>query len=262
MFRSRPWCLNDAHLILKEWPNDMAISEVTFETSTFFIQVHGLPPAYLHEGTARMIGNKDGLLNTSSINRKCVVANIFLRFRVEIKVLNPLPVVYFMERSNGNDVWIQFKFERLSDFCFSCGSLDHVRERCSNKDPLIVTTPNRISARLFGPWLRAYHKGSVLFINTSERSHGSDEEEGEKALDTGFLQITSRENKEKGKDGQSSKNVTYNLNAMMEFNSARSMNPELDFLDMSVKQLQLGQQDWFQAMVMEQLSMPGFDIAS
>lgn len=155
VFRSRPWCLNGAHLVLKEWPNDQSISEITFETSTFFIQIHGLPPAFLHEATSQMIGNRVGTIHPSSINRRCVVANKYLRFRVEINVSNPLPVGYFMERSNINDIWIQFKFEHLSNLCFKCGRIDHVRGRCKTKEPMVVTTPNMITARLFGPWLRA-----------------------------------------------------------------------------------------------------------
>lgn len=37
IFRNRPWCLNGAHLILKEWPSDKALNEISFDTSTFYL---------------------------------------------------------------------------------------------------------------------------------------------------------------------------------------------------------------------------------
>lgn len=91
IFRSRPWCLNWVHMILKEWPSELSFSEIQFNTSTFIIQIHELPPMYLHEGTTRMIGNKVGYKHPNSINRRCVVARCFLRFQVDIKVKKPLP---------------------------------------------------------------------------------------------------------------------------------------------------------------------------
>lgn len=36
VFRNRHWCLNGAHLILKEWPDDKALNEISFNTFTFF----------------------------------------------------------------------------------------------------------------------------------------------------------------------------------------------------------------------------------
>lgn len=50
---------------------------------------------------------------------------------------DPLPASFFLDRNNGNEVWIQFKLERLVDLCFSCGSLGHVRSM--TKVPVIVT---------------------------------------------------------------------------------------------------------------------------
>lgn len=47
-------------MILKEWSAKKAIREINFDTSTFFIQVHGLPPTFLDEKSARLIGSKIG----------------------------------------------------------------------------------------------------------------------------------------------------------------------------------------------------------
>lgn len=170
IFRNWPWSLNGAHLNLKQWPEDKALNEISIDTSTFYLQVHGLPPQYIHPRTARLIGGKVGSIHPSSINRKCVVANRFLRFRAEILVINPLSAGFFMERNDGNDLWIQFKLERLSDFCYTCGLIDHVTGKCNSKAPMIVTNPNGLSAKLFGPWMRAENNDTLCFINAPVRA--------------------------------------------------------------------------------------------
>lgn len=133
------------------------------------MQVHGLPPVYLHKGTAILISGKLDFIHPNSINRWVVVSYRYICFLVEIKVDNPLPVGFFLDRANGNNIWIQLKWERLSDFCYKCKLLDHVTGWCKNSDPVIVTNPNGILAKLFGPWLRAANNGSILFINNLEQ---------------------------------------------------------------------------------------------
>lgn len=95
VFKNRPWCLNKAHLILKELPSELFLSEIAFDTSTFYIKIHGLPPMYLHESTTRMIGSKVGFIHQSSINRRCMVARRFVHFRVEISIRIPLLADFF-----------------------------------------------------------------------------------------------------------------------------------------------------------------------
>lgn len=80
IFTNRPWFLNGAHLILKEWPAERMLSEISFETSTFFFQVHGLPPGFLHNEMAKMVANKVGVMLHSPIGKRCVIANRYLRF--------------------------------------------------------------------------------------------------------------------------------------------------------------------------------------
>lgn len=147
---------------------EKSLREISFDTSTFYVQVHGFPPVYLHEKSATSIGNKICEVHHNTINRRCIVVQRYLRFRVDILIKSPIPAWYFMMRNNGNDLWIQFKFERLLDFCYRCGLLTHVIGRCNNKVPTLVTTPNGISAKLFGPWIRAENGGTLEFINMSE----------------------------------------------------------------------------------------------
>lgn len=99
-----------------------------------------------------------------------MVANRYLQLKINLGIRNPLPVGFFQDRLNGDEDWIQFKYERLFDFCYKCGSISHVTEKCQFGVQGIVTTNNGITAKLYGPWLRAEENGSLCFINLPEES--------------------------------------------------------------------------------------------
>lgn len=52
IFRGRHWFLDWAHLILKEWSHDLALKELSLDTTNITMQVHSLLPRFLHEDTA------------------------------------------------------------------------------------------------------------------------------------------------------------------------------------------------------------------
>lgn len=84
IFNSRPWNINRAHLILKEWSEDEPLSNLAFKTSTFFIQIHGLPPKRLNEKNTFKIGSMIGELLL--FNVKVVVAQYLLRVQLDLMV--------------------------------------------------------------------------------------------------------------------------------------------------------------------------------
>lgn len=98
----------------------------------------GLAPTYLHSGTALKIGKEIGEVHLETINNRSAVA-----------VNRPVPAgSFFQGRDEGREVWIQFKLERLPDFCFKCGFLDHVTGRCSFQEPTTITTGAGLMAKL------------------------------------------------------------------------------------------------------------------
>lgn len=95
IFKGQPWSFNGAHIILKEFPEKLSLKEISFDTSTFTIQVHGLPFTFIHAETAEKIGNMIGVFHHDSLTKRCMVANSYLRFRVDIKVDSPIPAGFF-----------------------------------------------------------------------------------------------------------------------------------------------------------------------
>nr|POF25061.1 hypothetical protein CFP56_60412 [Quercus suber] len=55
-FSMRPWSCKGKHLILKRWSLDTTWQEIDFNTSTFWVQIHGLPALWRSESNLRRIG--------------------------------------------------------------------------------------------------------------------------------------------------------------------------------------------------------------
>lgn len=153
-------------MILKEWPETMAITKVPFETTTFIIQIHGLPPLFLHVGTAKLIGKRVESVHEESISKKCMVAQHFLRFRIDIEMGKPIQAGYFLRNNSDDEHWVQFKYERLGDFCCKCGMLDHITGRCSFAKLATIMSVDGATAQLYGLWIKSEHGGDLLFVNT------------------------------------------------------------------------------------------------
>ncbi|XP_060673266.1 uncharacterized protein LOC132803771 [Ziziphus jujuba] len=56
VWNRRPWTINGAHLALKEWDPVMSVQDFDFSSSTFWVQIHGLPLQYLNKDNAIKIG--------------------------------------------------------------------------------------------------------------------------------------------------------------------------------------------------------------
>lgn len=167
IYKIRPWSLNGANLILKVWSNDKILREISFNTTTLWLQIHELPPSIMHEGATEKIGSRVSTLHQETVNRKSVVAHRFLRVRMDISVKNSIPADYFYERADGDELWVQFKYERLPDFCFHCGFLDHVTGKCSFSNLATITSAHGVTAKVYGPWLKAEVAESLDFVNIS-----------------------------------------------------------------------------------------------
>lgn len=80
---------------------------------------------------------------------------------------NPIQTGSFVDRED-DELWIQFKFERLPNFYFQCGMIDHVTGRCNFGNPTTLTSSYCVSAWIYGLWLKAEVAENLNFVNTPE----------------------------------------------------------------------------------------------
>ncbi|KAL4353640.1 hypothetical protein GQ457_06G004930 [Hibiscus cannabinus] len=145
-----PWSINNKLLILKEWPKEATLEEIDFSLAEFWVQIHNVPMALLNGNNAEKIGKLFPKFIKSNIDAEQSVRwdgqlRIFVAFRIE----DPLKTGFILNRSSFNPIEVSFKYERLPEFCFSCGRLGHAEKEC-------WYDYNRYTrAGKYGPWLRA-----------------------------------------------------------------------------------------------------------
>lgn len=108
-----------------------------------------------------------GKVLAKTINKRCIVAHSYIRIRVDIPIQDPIPARFFFARTD-DEIWVQFKYEKLLDFCFKCDLLDHVTGRCRFGTQATLTSDHEISAMIYGPWLKAEVAGCLNFVNRSK----------------------------------------------------------------------------------------------
>ena len=94
------------------------------------MQLHNVPKNSLTQETEEVVGNIIGttirVADLEDDGEGCE----FLRVMVAMNITKPLPCCCKL-RSEGKHIgWALLKFERLLNFCYWCGRVDHVEKDC------------------------------------------------------------------------------------------------------------------------------------
>lgn len=102
-------------------------------------------------------------------------ARHFLLIRVDFNTLSRLSSGCFIKNEDETRLWIWFRYERLPDFCYSCGFLDYTELACS----LWKSTSEQDSALrpVYVEWLRA-GRGGFAHGSHAQSAHSSKKSNG------------------------------------------------------------------------------------
>jgi hypothetical protein len=126
-----PWNIKGSPLFLKRWFEEDAIEDLDFTKAPYWVQVHNLPLELMTVDNARNIGESLGeLLEVDNLDAHIPARKGFLRVRVLLNLLNPLILGFTHHRPPKTPLWIQYSYERLSDYCYICGRIGHVSIGC------------------------------------------------------------------------------------------------------------------------------------
>jgi hypothetical protein len=163
-FNRRPWTFKGAHLVLKTCSPKLSWRELDFSSSTFWVQVHGLPLLWRMKDNIVRIGQKIGYVHeVDFISDHNPHWRKFVRARVEINISKPLKPGIFLPRPGLNDVWIGLKYEKLSDLCHKCGTIGHTKKDC-NHVKLLISNQYGFRFSAYGAWIRTENDMEPLDI--------------------------------------------------------------------------------------------------
>nr|XP_004293591.2 PREDICTED: uncharacterized protein LOC101309803 isoform X2 [Fragaria vesca subsp. vesca] len=126
---SGPWNIDDRLMNVVPWPRELAIEDIDFSPIQFWIQIHFLPLGMLSEGSARNIGRKVG--RVIEIEDPIRIPRSFLRLKVVVDGKKPLYPGFWHGPARKK---IRVKYEKLCDFCYSCGRIGHPMRLCKWDD--------------------------------------------------------------------------------------------------------------------------------
>ena len=122
----------------------MVVEDLDFSSLLIWIQVHNIPIEYMSKENAIEIGALVGeVLDVDFTGNGEVCISKFLIVKVEVKVDDPLRSGFYLGRSPQPDLWIQFKYERVAEFCYKCGRLRHLKARCLKVNHIDAQVPSK-----------------------------------------------------------------------------------------------------------------------
>lgn len=158
----------DKHLVVfQRYDFSFPTRSLRFTTTTFWVQIHGLPISMLEPETAIEIGETIGTVSLSE-HVKEMIGGDFLRVRVEIDVTKPLYRGRKIAINDSEVVWVSLKYEKLSNFCYWSGRVSHSNKECEVW--LASKATLRTNQQEYGAWLRAVpHNPRKLTFTTVTR---------------------------------------------------------------------------------------------
>ena len=146
-----PWNFEKQLVIIQEFEGELTPMEMELKWSPFWIQIFNLPLMSRTEETGWAIGSSLGEVMEVDVPDSGVIWGKRLRVRVRIDVTNRLIWGKKISIEEGEARWVQFKYERLLNFCYRCGLLSHALKDCPESS--VTGRLSKVGLQ-YGAWLR------------------------------------------------------------------------------------------------------------
>ncbi|CAH9070944.1 unnamed protein product [Cuscuta epithymum] len=124
-----PWVFERDLVLLKTvQPDDIPEKLILFEAD-FWVQVHNVPQKFRNLNSTKRIGNFFGSFIKFDERSYGDKTKSFLRIKIRMDVRKPLKRGTSLKKE-GRGHWVDFKYDKLPNFCFICGVIGHSDKFC------------------------------------------------------------------------------------------------------------------------------------
>ncbi|KAL3639509.1 hypothetical protein CASFOL_017416 [Castilleja foliolosa] len=129
------WSFRDHHVSIARWLANKALTEISLTKTNIWIHAFGILVSWIDLDMAQGIGN----LSEPSI-------------QVEINVLKPLTTSMILSYNGRTKIFVEIRYERLTDICFKCGQIGRKNPNCPEN---VELSDENILEPKYGPWMKA-----------------------------------------------------------------------------------------------------------
>ena len=182
----RPWHYEKQLVLLQEFDGKRDPKDIVLRWSPFWVQIYNLPLNHRTRETGMAIGASLGEVLEVDVADSGVQWGICLRVRVSLDVSRKLIRGKRILGEEGEDWWVRFKYERLPNFCYRCGLLEHDLKDCTQENGADANG-NRGELQ-YGAWMRGEPARKGVWESSSPKRNermsmrGSLPEESSQAL--------------------------------------------------------------------------------
>ncbi|XP_074346817.1 uncharacterized protein LOC141685621 [Apium graveolens] len=162
VLRGGPWSFDSAMLILAEVPEGEEPLNVPLWYTNIWIHIFDLPTGLMTEGVGKQLGDFFGEFIEYDHKNNTSTWREFMRIKVRLDVRKSLKRKKKIIKRNGEEIIVSCKYERLGDFCFSCGILSHTERYCSK----FLNQDTEVLQKEWGSWLRAPNRRNAGLVRS------------------------------------------------------------------------------------------------
>ncbi|KAL3753001.1 hypothetical protein ACJRO7_000404 [Eucalyptus globulus] len=148
-----PWSFSGHLLILRQCEPDTPEFSYDFSYCDFWVKFIGLPYGRVSYAVIEELASKLGAVVEVKLEARGNSAYKVGKARVRLTLANPLKTGVLVNLENRK-IWVEFKYERLPYYCYSCGRIGHYATKCAEIPYGESGLEQNLPARC-GDWLRA-----------------------------------------------------------------------------------------------------------
>ncbi|KAJ1401079.1 Zinc finger, CCHC-type [Sesbania bispinosa] len=171
VLKGSPWIFKNYWLCLQRWDRNLEPGSLNFSTVPLKIQIWGLPFHCRSVSMGRRIGACLGEVKQSNIFESREKGS-FIKVLVDFDLSKPLLAGVNVGSQVDGIMWVDFRYERLPQFCYSCGLIGHEEDDCENVH--VQAERDGQEESTLGPWLRSSVLGRKVVENNRESESKAD----------------------------------------------------------------------------------------
>ncbi|MCH91034.1 hypothetical protein A2U01_0011958, partial [Trifolium medium] len=138
----------------QQYQRNVNPKQLDFDKVPIWVQFWGLPIHCKTISLGQHLGSQIGQVEEAALydypEKACIV-----KVKVQINIADPIRAGIFIGNAKDGITWVDFRYEHLPMFCFTCGLIGHNEELCEQ----ITEEHQEGEINLRGPWLRSNNFG-------------------------------------------------------------------------------------------------------